>query len=129
MWNFGGPKEEDQAFSSGDRGKVAKVNKKLQAERRMITRIEEMKNELVFNGFKLHFLGRVTTTRTTNSILLCKVFDLEFYVAAVPVPSPTNPFVVPAWLAGPTQKVEQATVWETTDVLACVSWNWNRFGS
>ena len=123
VWNFGDSKEEDQAFSSGDRGKVAKVNKKLQAERLMITRIEEMKDDSVFNEFKLHFLGRVTTSRTTNSILLCKLFDLEFYVTAVPAPSPTNPLVVPAWLAGSTPKMDQSTVWETTEVLVCVSWN------
>lgn len=121
VWNFGDAKEESAAYSTGDRSKVAKVSKKAQSERLLFTDLASLKkDDAILHRMRFPCLGSVSAARTMHSLPLCEVFGIKFFVHPPPQPSPTNPLVVPAWLVGVTNKVECATVKESTHIIKCV---------
>ena len=121
VWNFGDAKEESAAYSTGDRSKVGRVTKKVQSERLLFQDLTSLKKD-EDKLHRMHFdcLGSVSAARTMHSLPLGEVFGINFFVHPPPQPSPTNPLVVPAWLVGTTNKVECATVKESTHIITCV---------
>lgn len=117
-WNFGDADEEAEAFSSGQSTKVAKVSRKTQ--RLTLVNFKDMSREerqkLLFP-----FLGHVSTIKGPSSHLICNMFGCDFYIHAPPSVSPTTSIVLPAWIAGTTNKSAQATMFEYSHDFKCVT--------
>ncbi|CAL1136738.1 unnamed protein product [Cladocopium goreaui] len=119
-WNFGDADEEAQAFSTGNVGKVAKVNKKLQAQRLIFSKFDQSTPEFK-KSLRLPYLGHVSTVKSgAASFCIGTIFDCNFYMNPLPTPSPASPTIIPAWLIPNTNKPPQATLMEKEEKIQCV---------
>ena len=130
IWNFGSAEEESAAVSAG-KAKVAKVKKDLDSQRVLIDLTVFDKNnksgaEKPFVAdvklLNFPFAGPVSTLKGNNSLKIATIFDVDFYVHPVPLPSPTSSLIVPAWLATTTNKTTVATMIEDFHRVPIVPW-------
>lgn len=122
VWNFGDADEEAQAFSTGNSSKVAKVAKKVQAQRLSMTDTAWKGKDASIVTITLPFIGHVSSVKSNPAAYeICKLFGCTFYMNPMPAPTPASPVVVPAWLASTTNKAGVATMMERFETIACAT--------